>query len=444
MRPPKPLDAKESTTFMDAENTTETIRKIYVRDLREKEPVHTVFKVTKKARQSGRSGRSYIVATLGDRTGEVDARIFDNVDALDASFVEGDFVLVKGNVISWQKRLQVVIESLERLDPEPIDQKEFEIPPAPVKPAEPQAEAGTKPAERPAAGDKAERPERVEGGRAVAQIRELVGRVHDNHVRALLSAILDEDDIARGLSSAPAAKGVHHAYKGGLAEHILSVMKLAHRIADHYPMADRDLLIAGALLHDIYKVKEIVPDKGGGFEYSDEGRLVGHLVMAAQKIHEKASAISGFPTALEHHLTHLVLAHHGQLEWGSPKEPMTLEALLVHLIDTVDSRVASWLEIMERDPGERWTDSKNLYGRHLWKAAPPTARGKSPIEGRPSRRGKRRGGGGGERDRDRGHDKKPRQEQGAPGVPTFKPLEQMTQNKAEPERPADEQTPSAE
>jgi 3'-5' exoribonuclease len=211
--------------------------------------------------------------------------------------------------------------------------------------------------------------------------------VQDPFVRQLLEAFLDDRDIAQGLPHAPAAKGIHHAYRGGLAEHILSVMKLAHRIADHYPMVDRDLLVAGALLHDISKVQELSYERG--FDYTDEGRLVGHLVMTAQKIREKANAIAGFPPLLEQHITHIVLAHHGQLEYGSPKLPQTLEALLVHLIDTMDSRVQSWLDIMAKDTNERWTDVSRLYDRHLWKGPAPTVRGRAPVERKGKGHGRR-------------------------------------------------------
>ncbi len=403
----------------------ETIQKVYVRDLSEKQSLHTVFKVTRKAKQTGRSGKPYLVLTLGDRTGVVDARVFDDVERFDPNFAEGDFVLLKGEVITWQKRPQVVIQEMERLDPEPIDASEFEVPPM----AEPIAAAPVSPvpagAERPEASGK-EAGAREASGRTIAQIRELVTRVQDPHVKALLIAFLDDPEVVRGLPLAPAAKGIHHAYKGGLAEHILSVMKLAHRIADHYPMADRDLLIAGALLHDIGKVQEIGFEKNG-FEYTDEGRLVGHLVMTAQKIREKASRIEGFPSLLEQHITHIVLAHHGQLEWGSPKVPVTLEALLVHLMDSVDSRVASWLELMERDQNAspRWTDVSRLYDRHLWKGPAPTARGRSPIEGRPRRRPQKqkgaRAGGPEQREREREKEKDQRER-----APKFPPLAELT------------------
>jgi 3'-5' exoribonuclease len=257
--------------------------------------------------------------------------------------------------------------------------------------------------------------------------------VADPHVKQLLLAFLDDPTIARGLPTAPAAKGIHHAYRGGLAEHILSVIRLAHRIADHYPMVDRDLLVAGALLHDIGKVSELSYERGEkGFEYTDEGRLVGHLVMTAQKIREKAAAISNFPPLLEHHLTHIVLSHHGQLEYGSPKLPMTLEASLVHFIDTIDSRVASWLELMEKDPNDRWTEPTRLYDRHLWKGAIPTQRGRSPVDGRGRPR------------RNREQNRKPRQGQRPPSnedasLPrevAFKPLADLTTTTPEKTEPS--------
>jgi 3'-5' exoribonuclease len=329
----------------------EKVRKIYVRDLQVKERIQTVFLVTKKARQLSRNGKTFLVLTLSDRTGDVDARIFDRAEECEGKFLQNDYVLVEGQVISFHGKPQVVVERLDRLEPEPIDAREFIAP------------AVTEDSKSP-----------------VAQIKEMVERVQDPHVRALLQAFLEDRQVAEGLKHAPAAKGIHHAYKGGLADHILSVMKLAHRMADHYPMADRDLLVAGAMLHDIGKVTELSYEKN--FDYTDEGKLIGHLVMTAQKIREKAARIPHFPPLLEHHITHLVLSHHGHLEFGSPKLPMTLEAFIVHIIDHLDSRVASWLELMAKDPNEKWADATRLYDRQLWKGVIPTQRGRSPLNGR--------------------------------------------------------------
>jgi 3'-5' exoribonuclease len=356
----------------------ETVRKVYVRDLREKQPVFTVFRVTKKTRHTARNGKSFLVLGFGDKTGEVDGRVFDRVETLENAFHLDDFVLVKGQVVSFHGKPQVIAESLERLDPEPIDASEFAVPVAPA----PEAPTPSAPRSSPSPAPEARS---ADGTRVVSQIRELVERVEDGHVKALLLAFLDDPEVARGLPVAPAGKGVHHAYRGGLAEHILSVMRLSQRIADHYPVLDRDLLLAGALLHDIGKVSELAY-ANGGVAYTDEGRLVGHLVMTAQAIREKSKAIPDFPKPLEHHLTHLVLAHHGHLEHGSPKLPSTLEAYAVHAIDALDARLSSWLELMAKDSNENWTEPTRLIERHLWKGPAPTRGGRSPVDARRRRK----------------------------------------------------------
>src|SRR5438309_777063 len=160
------------------------------------------------------------------------------------------------------------------------------------------------------------------------QIRALSARVRSAHVRALLFGFLDDPALAPPFMRAPAAKAIHHAYAGGLCEHTLSVMQLGWRICDHYPQLDRDLVTAGCLLHDIGKVREI----GADLEYTEEGRLVGHLILTCQWIREKASRLQGFPRELEQRITHLIAAHHGKHEYGSPKEPSSLEAFVVHAL----------------------------------------------------------------------------------------------------------------
>jgi 3'-5' exoribonuclease len=418
----------------------EEIRKVYVQALKEKEPLHTVFRVGKKVKHTGRSGKGFLALTLQDRTGEVDARVFENVEAAEAAFAEGDFLLVQGHTITWQKKLQVVIDRLEKLDPTPLDPAEFTpVAPSPEEAADPTETKEHRAEKAEKASDKTgAEPGRGQTAQHIHHIREIAGRVSDPHVRALLFAFLDDPSVAEPLKVAPAAKGIHHAYRGGLAEHIHSVMRLAHRMADHYPQADRDLLVAGALLHDILKVREISSEKG--FEYTDEGRLVGHITMTAQAIREKASRIDGFPSLLEHHLTHIVISHHGQLEWGSPKLPMTLEAMLVHMIDSIDSRVASWLEIMQKDQNDRWTENARLYERHLWKGPVPTARGRAPVPPRHKGGGKDAGREQPRREKQEPRERKPERKpaaatpQPAPGQAfSFKPFAALTAEAGKPE-----------
>ncbi len=210
-----------------------------------------------------------------------------------------------------------------------------------------------------------------------AEVRALVATVRQPQLRELLLGLLDDPEIGPAFRAAPAAKGIHHPFEGGLCEHTLSVLQLGWRICDQYPQLDRDLVTAGCLLHDLGKTRELATaEAGDGFEYTEEGRLVGHLVIATQWIHERTARIAGFPRELQWHLVHLVAAHHGKLEYGSPKEPVTLEAMVVHAADELDSRVSSFGLLFEQAEGA-WTDRRNIYGRRLFRG--PSWNGE-PIE----------------------------------------------------------------
>ncbi len=326
--------------------------KIWVKDAKEGDRLKSVFLVGRKALPTAKNGKTYLALTLQDKTGELEARAFERVEELSQGYEERDILEVEGQVGSFQGKAQLRVETLLKLDPAAVEASElvWSPPPEPKKPER------TGPSEAEEASWK--------------ELLGLVEVVADPHVKALLQAFLQDDDLMSRLRRAPAAKSVHHAYPGGLLEHTVSCLKLAHRLADHYPQIDRDLLVAGAFFHDLGKVRELSYDRQ--VEYSDEGRLIGHLVMTAQWIHDKARRV-GVPRELEHHIVHLVLAHHGRLEYGSPKLPMTLEALLTHAIDELDSRVSSWLNLMGREGGSRrWTDSKNVYEQHIWRGTLPT------------------------------------------------------------------------
>lgn len=344
------------------------MERLWVKDVQVGDRASGTFLVLRKQQGTGRNEKPYLRLTLQDKTGQLDSRIWDRAEELSPLFEVGDRVQVDGQVASFQGRPQLTIEKLEKSQAE-LDPSDFEWE-APTQEAP--AQAGTA---------------RGGGDAQVAQLRHELSRVEDPHVRALLLSFIDDPEISSRLARAPAAKEIHHAYTGGLAEHILSCVRLAQRLADHYPMADRDLLVAGAFLHDLGKVKELSWEKGGT-TYTDEGRLVGHLVMTAQWIAERAKVISGFPKELEIHLTHLVLAHHGRLEYGSPKIPHTLEAFLVHALDEIDSRVNQMLGQMAQSPGAKWAEPKKHWERLLWKAAAPTEGGKE--RGEPWRQGRRK------------------------------------------------------
>ncbi|MGC3998742.1 MAG: HD domain-containing protein [Anaeromyxobacter sp.] len=329
--------------------------KIWVKDVKEGERVKSVFLVARKAVPTAKSGKTYLSVTFHDKTGELEARAFERVEELGGTFEEKDLVEVEGSIGAFQGKPQLRIETATKVDPATLDAAEFAwvAPPEPRKP------------------EKVEKPAAAEADDT--HWKELLGLVDvvvDPKVKELIHAFLDDEDVAARLRRSPAAKTVHHAYPGGLLEHTVSCIKLAHRIADHYPQVDRDLLVAGAFFHDLGKIRELSGERST--EYTDEGRLIGHLVMTAQWVHDKARRV-GASRELEHHIVHLVLAHHGQLDYGSPKVPMTLEALITHEIDEIDSRVNSWLNLMGREGGNRrWTDSNNVYEQQIWRGALPT------------------------------------------------------------------------
>jgi 3'-5' exoribonuclease len=388
VNPPTESEAKPAAPV-------EMVRKVYAKDLRDKDKVQTVFKVAKKSRTTARSGKSFLVVGLVDRTGELDARVFDKVDDLEGAFAEGDYLLVEGNVIAFHGKPQLVIEKLEKLDPEPIDPAEFTPGPA---------AAASSAAPGSASG---------EDGRPPAAVRELVERLHDPQLKALLRSLLDVPEVAEGLRSGHGPRGTPWAHRGGLAEHLASFARLAGRIAEHFPAVDRDLVVAGAVVQQVGRAQG-ASDRA--IEASDRGRLVGAPASAAQLIRERARALDGFPPLLEQHLTHLALA-------GTAVPPATLEALVLRSARELEDRVGSWLEVMSRDGGGgHWTDPARHEDGALWKGPAPTARGRAPVEPREPRK-----------------KKEPRPAK-APAPPAaklaFKPLDELAPREPAPEVPA--------
>ena len=180
-----------------------------------------------------------------------------------------------------------------------------------------------------------------------AELRALAESVRNPHLRALLLAFLDDEPLARMYRTAPAAKHVHHAYLGGLIEHVLSVCRLCHLTSSHYGNVDPDLLLTGAILHDIGKVAELTYERS--FGYSSEGQLLGHIVIGLRMLHEKLRQIPDFPPKLQVLVEHLIVSHHGELEYGSPKVPLFPEAMLLHHLDNLDSKMECMRALAEKD-----------------------------------------------------------------------------------------------
>jgi len=289
----------------------------YVGELEPNQTITTSFLVHVKEIRQSKKGEVYLSLMLGDRTGDLDARMFDNVtDVIDA-FERDDFVKVKGLVQVFHNRHQLTIHKLRRMDESEVDFADY----FPASKRDPDA-----------------------------MWRELMGIVDglgNPHLKGLLHAVFADEDIAHRYRRAPAAKQIHHAFLGGLIEHVLSVCAMAKLAAVHYANIDADLLLAGVILHDLGKIYELNYERG--FSYSDEGQLIGHIAIAARILGDKVRGLHDFPPKLRTLVEHMILSHHGKLEFGSPKVPHFPEALLLHYLDDMDSKMECMRALIERD-----------------------------------------------------------------------------------------------
>jgi 3'-5' exoribonuclease len=334
----------------------------FVRDIAPDQAVHTTFLVQAKEIRQKKSGDPFLCLTLADRTGDLDAKMWDNVAEVMDTFDRDDFVKVKGQLQIFHNRPQLTIHKMHRVGDHEINLADY-FPASERDPDE-----------------------------MMAELRGVVGGIGNPHLKALLNALLDDPDIGRRFKTAPAAKSIHHAYLGGLIEHVLSVCSLCRITAPLYKLIDLDLLLTGAILHDIGKIYELSYERG--FSYSNEGQLLGHMVIALRMIGDKVCALPGFPPKLRILVEHMVISHHGHLEYGSPKLPQFPEALLLHYLDDLDSKMACARSLIEQDKlveGE-FTQYHAVLDRPLLKKAryledkPPAARPeppKTPVPQRP-------------------------------------------------------------
>ncbi len=293
------------------------------KDLAPGQNVQGVFLVQSKDVRQKRTGEPYLSLTLMDRSGDIDAKMWDNVANIMESFERDDFVKVKGEAQLYQNRLQLTIHTLQRMADSEIDLSDF-LPASKRDPKE-----------------------------MWAEFQAVLASVRNPHLKALLDNLFSDEKVAAAYRTAPAAKGIHHAWLGGLLEHVLSLCAQARFMAQHYPGIDADLLLTGVILHDIGKISEL--EYSRSFGYSVEGGLLGHMHIGLRLVVDHLPA--GFPPKLRTLLEHMVLSHHGQLEYGSPKLPVFPEALLLHHLDNLDSKMAAIFQSLEKDratPG-LWT-----------------------------------------------------------------------------------------
>jgi 3'-5' exoribonuclease len=325
--------------------------------------VQGVFLVQQKEVRQKKTGEPYLSLVLSDRTGDLEAKMWDNAQEAMGMFERDGFVRVKGMLQTFQNRPQLTIHRIQ-----PVPESEIDI--ADYLPA-----------------SKRDRNEMF------AEMRSWIASMTDPHLKALLETIFADEAVALAYRTAPAAKSVHHAWIGGLIEHVLSLCNLAKFTAAHYPDVDFDLLLTGVLLHDIGKIAEL--NYARSFGYSTEGQLIGHITLGIRMVEDAIRKVPGFPPALQDLVVHMILSHHGALEFGSPKLPMFLEAMLLHQLDNLDSKMECMRAHAEKDRQTAgvWTGynaplerSVLKKGRHLaGKPAIPEAPTPAPGETEPAR-----------------------------------------------------------
>ena len=261
----------------------------------------------KQLRDRSDGAAKYLSLTLCDRTGRLDGRVWDNAETWSAKFEQNDFVDVRACVDEFNGKLQLRVTEITRLDPAQIDLGDFQ---------------------RKTTRD-------IEG--LWAELRSSVNSFSDPDLKRLVFAFLDDPEIARRYRAAPAAKFMHHAWIGGLLEHVVDLIQFCDLAASHFPLIHRDLLLAGAVLHDIGKIYEL--SWGRGFEYTLEGQLIGHISIATRLLDEKVKGLPGFPKHIHTLVEHIILSHHGSFEFGSPKLPMIPEAVLLHYLDDAEAKM---------------------------------------------------------------------------------------------------------
>ncbi|HOD35163.1 MAG TPA: HD domain-containing protein [Syntrophales bacterium] len=312
-------------------------KNLFVKDIRAGEIVKGTFLVTEKNTAFTQKGTPYINLRLRDRTGDIDGKIWDNAAAFEKLFKRGEVVYVAGRAVSYRNTLQINVSEISRVDGADIHPGDY----SPVS------------------------REDIEG--MFEAFTGYVDTIEDPWLRTLLEAFFADEAFVGRFKKAPAAKGFHHAYIGGLLEHTLSTVKLLDMVARHYPTIRRDLLITGGILHDIGKIAEFNFD--GMIDYSTEGRLVGHIVMSVEMLDAKIAGIEGFPPALAMELKHILVSHHGETEFGSPKRPKTVEALVIHMMDDLDAKINAFHEFIESsaDTDSDWTAFHRFFERFLYK-----------------------------------------------------------------------------
>lgn len=317
----------------------------FIADLADREAVDETYQAGQKQLRPNRNGNLFLQVELSDRTGSLTARVWNNGEAIGAGFRSGDYLRVEGTAQLYQGEMQIVATRLTRLPPERVKIDDFRL----------------------------QVPSHVP--KLVKRLEEILRTIRNPHLRTLVDCYLIDPEFMQKFSLVPAGVKNHHAHIGGLIEHVVQLAEGALRMAEVYPYLDRDLLLVGVFLHDSGKTEELSCERG--LSYTDEGQLLGHIVQGILILEKKAAAaakLAGEPIPAEVLLQvrHLIVSHHGEAEFGSPRVPMTLEAAVLHHLDNLDAKLEAYRRQFADDPNPDapWTNYSQQTGRKLYRGRP--------------------------------------------------------------------------
>ena len=317
----------------------------------ENQNITSSFVVASKQIKPKKNGEPYLALTLADRTGQIEAKMWDGVPEAMNTFEQDDFIKVRGLINKYNGRFQLTIHKIRSMDEGEVDYSDY----LPKTQKNVDELWGT--------------------------IAGYVQRFENPHLKALVQAFMDDPEIERAYKNAPAAKTLHHAFIGGLLDHVVSLFRSCDLVSQNYPQqVDRDLLMTGAFLHDIGKIHELTYARS--FSYTTSGQLLGHMIIELEMLHEKLAKLTGFPPELKILLEHLIISHHGHYEFGSPKLPMFPEALMLHYLDDLDSKMEAMRAHFQREEAHEseWTAYNPSLGRPLLNTKKFLARKPQPAE----------------------------------------------------------------
>lgn len=301
----------------------------------ENKVIISTFVVVSKQVKPKKTGEPYLALTLGDRSGHIEAKMWDNVEEFVSSFEQDDFLKVKGLLNKYKNRFQLTLHKIRKLAVEEVEFSDY-------------------------------LPKTTKDIDGLWQtLGTFVDSFQDVHLKALVRSFMDDPAIAQAYRCAPAAKTLHHAYIGGLLDHVVSLFTSCDLVSRNYPQINRDLLLTGAFLHDIGKVHELTYQRS--FSYTTRGQLLGHMVIELEMLQAKLGALPDFPENLKILIEHMIISHHGQYDFGSPKLPMFPEALMLHYLDDLDSKMEAMRAqfVREAESESAWTSYNPSLGRPL-------------------------------------------------------------------------------